>query len=346
MAMKDNVDIDEILARYFSGEADSDTLEKLNKWLDESPDHRKQFELLKSVWLERSPEPKSVNTPNREALERIWQKGTQQNGKGKGFFSFNIITHFPQIAAALLVVITIPFVVHWINAHKQTEEAKPAHRFITKENPATQRSRFLLPDGSMVWLNCQSSLRYPENFSSAERHIELTGEAFFEVKEDTLRPFVVTSGNISTTALGTSFNVAAYPEKAIIEVSLITGKVRIDDRQHNELAVLDPGLGISYNKGNSKITRRKINSDDVLAWKSGVLVFDGDDYEEFVRKIKQWYGVEVTTIGNVPGNWRIRGRFDNAYLTSILEVISFNKDFKYHLDDKVLTIQFKRNIKS
>ncbi len=339
-------DIDAVLARYFANEADTETLKRLERWLAESDDNRRQFELLKTIWQERSSEQQSINTPNQDALEKIWKKGTEHPPGRKGFFLLTFFNHLPQLAAALLIIIIVPIIGYWITSGNKQEVLPTEIVYIVKENPATQRSRFMLPDGSMVWLNCESSLRYPENFSASVRQIELSGEAFFEVKEDSLRPFVVSSGDISTTALGTSFNVAAYPEKNTIEVALITGKVRIENLlEHNELAVLNPGLGISYNKVNNQLTRKKINTANVLAWKSGILVFDGDNYEDFIWKIKQWYDVDVTTVGRVPGNWKIRGRFDNAYLTSILDVISFNKDFSYQLKEKQLTIRFRQNIK-
>src|SRR5690606_16871269 len=159
----------------------------------------------------------------------------------------------------------------------QPEKHQP-EVYIVKENPASERSRFTLPDGSLVWLNCTSSLRYLESFSGNERKVELVGEAFFEVMEDSLRPFIVYSGNLSTTALGTSFNVAAYPEKDMIEVALISGKVSINDHvRRDELMVLNPGMGMRYDRQTQKAIRETINADKVLAWKSGVLIFDGDN---------------------------------------------------------------------
>src|SRR5690606_10278205 len=125
---------------------------------------------------------------------------------------------------------------------------------------------------------------------------------------------------------GTSFNVAAYPEKDMIEVALISGKVSINDHvRRDELMVLNPGMGMRYDRQTQKATRETINADKVLAWKSGVLIFDGDNFDDFKWKIERWYDVKISVQGKVPVDWQIRGRFDNEYLTSILEVISFNK---------------------
>jgi ferric-dicitrate binding protein FerR (iron transport regulator) len=343
MTGKDKIDIDVILARYFANEASAETIVQLQKWLAEGEENRRKFELLKAIWSERSAEPRSISTPNQETLDKIWNKGIEKSKRDKGFYSIFFFNYLSQIAAAFLIALIIPIAVYWINIKNQAPHIQPEITYVVKENPATQRSRFEWPDGSMVWLNCKSSLRFPENFSTSHRQVELSGEAFFEVKEDSLRPFVVSSGGISTTALGTSFNVAAYPERSFIEVALITGKVKIEDKHlKSELAVLNPGAGISYNKINNSLTTKAINPEHIQAWKSGVLIFDGDNYEDFVWKIKQWYDVDITTIGNVPGNWKIRGRFDNAYLTSILDVISFNKEFNYQLKDKQLTLRFNQ----
>lgn len=346
MTEKDKFDIDIILARYFANEADAETLEQLREWLSEGEENRKRFEILKAIWSERSAEPRPISTPSQETLDKIWNKAIEKPNRDKGFYSVLFFNYLSQIAATILITVIIPIALYWISTKNQVPDLQPEIAFVIKENPATQRSRFELPDGSMVWLNCKSSLRFPENFSTSSRQVELSGEAFFEVKEDSQRPFVVSSGGISTTALGTSFNVAAYPERSFIEVALITGKVKIEDIDlKSELAVLNPGAGISYNKVNNSLTTKAINADHIQAWKSGILIFDGDNYEDFVWKIKQWYDVDITTIGNVPRGWKIRGRFDNAYLTSILEVISFNKEFDYQLNNKQLTLRFNKKIK-
>lgn len=333
-------EIDVIIASFLAGEADEASVLKLERWLSETEENRIHFEIIKAAWKESSAEPRPINAD--EIFEKIWKEGTKdKNVKGSGPQRF--FNYFPKVAAALIIFIIAPVIAYLLGETQKVEKKQDPLVYVVKENPASQRSRFMLPDGSMVWLNCKSSLRYLQNFSTAERKVELVGEAFFEVTKDPSRPFIVYSGDLSTTALGTSFNVDAYPDKDVIEVALITGKIRIKNSESNDqLAVLDAGMGIRYDKDHESVTQNKVDQNKILAWKSGILIFDGDTFDEFRWKIEQWYDVTVEVHGRVPDNWRIRGRFDNEYLANILDVISFNKNFDYKLNDKQLTLNFKK----
>ena len=334
---QDIPEIEVIIANHLAGVADAPSTQYLNEWLAISSANRDRFEILKAIWQHRSSDPKALNKD--EILERIWQKGHEDEGKkstGKGL-NFNFLS---KLVAALVIFVLAPLLAFLFS--RVQPERQQVEVYIIKENPASERSRFTLPDGSMVWLNSTSTLRYLENFSTNAREIELVGEAFFEVTKDSLRPFVVKSGDLSTTALGTSFNVTAYPERDMIEVSLVSGRVSIDNNvSHDQLMVLDPGMGMHYDRNTNVATQKMFDSDKVLGWKSGVLIFDGDNFLDFKWKLEHWYGVKINVHGNVPVDWQIRGRFDNEYLTSILDVISFNKNFHYQLNNKQLTLTFK-----
>src|SRR5690606_27703002 len=111
------------------------------------------------------------------------------------------------------------------------------------------------------------------------------------------------SGNIYTTALGTDFNISAYPEENKIQIGLITGRVRISDERSSKSIVLTPNTGIMYNKSNEEMQEILIDPADVLAWKNGILKFDGEDFQTFVSRLEQWYGVKILVEGEPPHNW-------------------------------------------
>jgi ferric-dicitrate binding protein FerR (iron transport regulator) len=316
-----------VMIRCLTNPADTEAQHLLTGWLERSPQNRREFETLTRIWSERAAEPRTIN--HNDVREQVWQKATMHAAYQKR----PRLLRWVAVLSGIMIVATGTF---WA-AMRFVKEP----RYTTQENRAGERSRFMLPDGSEVWLQAGSTIVYPEQFSRHERRVSLRGEAFFQVVKDPDKPFVVDTGDLSTTALGTSFNISAYPDKPSIEVALVTGKVAV--ARHNtsqEPALLEPGRGAFYRKDTHQLTSGPVATDVVTAWTLGILVFEGDDYAGFVRKIEQWYGVTVTARGKIPQRWSIRGRFDNAYLTQVMEVISFNKGFTYTLNDKNLTIVF------
>lgn len=240
-----------------------------------------------------------------------------------------------KIAAMIIAVLGISYMVYQsdqsvIQPKVESMKTKIARR----SSPSGTKTRVVLPDSSIVWLNSDSYIEFPKNFSNEERTIDLVGEAFFEVKKDCKKPFTVRSFGAHTTALGTSFNISAFPENRVVEVLLVSGKVLVNN------VLLRPGEGVSYDKKREFIKLLELDQDEVLGWKNGILFFDGDDFGSFVRKIERWYGVEVS-VNKRPGKeWSVKGRFKKEYLTNVLQTVGFNKSFTYELKDKKLKIIF------
>src|SRR5690606_8636529 len=122
--------------------------------------------------------------------------------------------------------------------------------------------------------------------------------------------------------------------------SLITGKVSVKNDFSDERILLLPSHGAVYSKNEKSLVQVNINEANVLAWKDGILLFDGENFSEFVQRLEVWYGVEIKIMGTPPQNWRIRGKFDNEYLSNILNSISFNKDFSYEINRKEVVFMF------
>ncbi len=157
------------------------------------------------------------------------------------------------------------------------------------ETPIGGQYQVNLPDGSTVWLNSASSMRYPVRFTGSERKVEITGEAYFEVSHDASKPFRVVSENQTVEVLGTSFNIMAYHDEASTSTTLIRGSVRVIGGDKSE--VIKPGQQTSVNKGNISIKDADI--DEAIAWKNGYFMFKSEDIGSIMRKISRWYNVKV-----------------------------------------------------
>lgn len=166
-----------------------------------------------------------------------------------------------------------------------------------------QRKEFTLPDGSRVWLNSDTKIRYQKNFNQPVREVMLCGEAYFSVVKDAARPFIVKTFKVDIKVLGTVFNVKSYPGDKTIETTLVTGLVSIEKnhlkQKETETPILvQPKQKAIFSIDQNQIKIESANIDKTTSWRSGKLVFDNESIEAVITKLQRWYGVNVSLIGN------------------------------------------------
>jgi len=174
----------------------------------------------------------------------------------------------------------------------------PVAAVLTKK--ATERSEYkylLLPDSTQVWLNASSTLEFPEHFGPDKREVTLSGEAYFDVRHSERAPFVIYTGKISTTVLGTSFNIKAYPDRQHIVVSVSTGKVKVsyDDVA---LATLVKGQQVKIDRRLNTVEEKKIAPAEVAAWQQGNMSYDDEALEDIVADLERLYNVRIRIDNN------------------------------------------------
>jgi ferric-dicitrate binding protein FerR (iron transport regulator) len=164
-----------------------------------------------------------------------------------------------------------------------------AAEYNTIKTPRGGQYQVKLPDGSKVWLNAASSLRFPTAFVGSDRTVELTGEAYFEVADRKNQPFKVKVGDMQVDVLGTHFDVMAYPEEGAVQTSLLQGAVRVDAGA--EAQVLKPGQEALLSGGVLRVA--EADTDQAVAWKNGLFQFDGATLETIMHQVCRWYDVDV-----------------------------------------------------
>ena len=174
----------------------------------------------------------------------------------------------------------------------------------TLNTPYGGQYQITLQDGTKVWLNAGSSLRFPTSFPGNERNVTLTGEAYFEVAKDKARPFFVTvnagsAAPMNVKVLGTHFNINAYPDEQHNIVTLLEGSVKVDCGEAN--AMLAPGNAAILNKASGKLNIKDGDTEAATAWKNGYFLFDNEKVESIMRQISRWYDVEISYQGDVSG---------------------------------------------
>ncbi|HEY0676661.1 MAG TPA: FecR domain-containing protein [Chitinophagaceae bacterium] len=189
------------------------------------------------------------------------------------------------------------------------------------ETPKGKLQEIVLPDGSSVWINALSRLEFPTAFNGKERIVALSGEAFFNVTNDKLRPFIIKINGVDVEVTGTQFNISAYSNEAIIRSTLIEGGIRIlKDKVVNELL---PGEQLQLNMRSGKIDLVKnADLDGVMSWKNGVFYLNNLDVASLMQQAERWYDIEVDYPAGVP-DVRLFGEIDrNTSLLELLEVLT------------------------
>lgn len=197
--------------------------------------------------------------------------------------------------------------------------------------PRGGQHKLVLADGTAVWLNAQTSLKYPVYFTGKERVVELSGEAYFEVAHNTAKPFKIISRGQTIEVLGTHFNVKAYADESSISTTLLLGSVKIT--AENNTVVLKPGQQATLGTGKA-ITVAEVNSSDAIAWKNGYFVFKNEDIQSCMRTIARWYDVDVVYQGDVLKQ-RLGGtvsRYEN--LSDLLTTIELTKSVKFRIEGR------------
>jgi ferric-dicitrate binding protein FerR (iron transport regulator) len=193
-----------------------------------------------------------------------------------------------------------------------------------------------LADGSKVWLNAASSLRFPTSFPGITRDVELTGEGYFEVAHNTKQPFHVKVNQVDIEVLGTKFNINSYSDEPSIKTTLLQGKVKVNNG--NNTVYLKPGTQAVLKEGENIKIISDIDMDEVVAWKNGYFLFNSADLATIMRQASRWYNVTITYRGNVTetfsGNLT---RYEN--ISKLLKILEATGKVSFEINDKEIIVK-------
>ncbi|WP_257670937.1 FecR family protein [Parapedobacter tibetensis] len=208
-------------------------------------------------------------------------------------------------------------------------------QYVALTTPVGGQYRVVLPDGSKVWLNAASTLRYPTRFTAKERKVEVSGEAYFEVAHDKAVPFKVNTQGQTIEVLGTHFNVSAYQDEPITKTTLLEGSVRITTQDRSEYLV--PGQQAQVNSRHLTITD-DADMDEVVSWKNGYFKFNGN-IEGIMTKVARWYNVEVVYQEGVDLHQTFSGELSRARkLSTLLELMEITGNVHFKIEGKRVTV--------
>ncbi|WP_108425743.1 FecR family protein [Flagellimonas amoyensis] len=247
--------------------------------------------------------------------KRVAQKLAQRTNRQE-----RPIYKWAKVAASIAVLIGVAYTVH-VNTRVE-EKIEPIVE-LTKTTKWGQKLNITLADGTRIRLNSGSTITYPDRFEGTVREVVLEGEAFFDVAKNPNKPFVIKSGEVLTTVLGTSFNINTYADSEQIAVTVATGKVKVAS-QENEIHLGPNEQGV-FDKKTKTISKKVTDITTFLNWKDGIIHFEDTRLANVAESLERWYGVTfVFENGNV-GDCHVTATYSNELLSAVLESIAYAK---------------------
>lgn len=325
------------LIKFFKGEASESEIDSIAEWINKSPHNMEYFAQQKALYT--AIESVRLNHELSQAAEIPLKKR-------------NYIRVFKYVAAA--VVASVCFLTGlWINnsSHKENNETQLISQSDTFT--PTQHSLYtekgvkgfiILPDSSKVWLNSDSKITYPDKFTGDNRIVTISGEAFFEVKKDSLHPMIVlTNRDFMVEVLGTTFNIRSYENDATAETTLYTGKIKMHyiDRKSSKIhtAYLKPNDSFTYT--DKSHTHQQIideKPDIKKAWKEGSLVFDNTPMEDVIKRLDRWHGTNFIVNNKNIYDRKLSATFTSESIIQIMEIIQMLMPITYSYSNNTVTI--------
>ena len=197
--------------------------------------------------------------------------------------------------------------------------------------------QLVLPDGSKVWLNSGSTLRFPTAFIGSERIVELKGEAYFDIAKNPKMPFLVRTNNaMDIKVLGTQFNVMAYDDEKNINTTLVEGSVEV--LKGSEKTNLKPGQEAILNRGSGYIKVAQADLEQAIAWKNGYFIFYNENIESIMRKVSRWYNVDIVYQGNLNNKDFVGTISRNKNVSELLKMLELTGAIHFSIDGRRITV--------
>jgi ferric-dicitrate binding protein FerR (iron transport regulator) len=359
--------MEEILIKYLAGSASDNERELVLQWIKEDPSHMKSFEDLKIVYLTS----KTVQKPSGFDKEENWRKIQSRFYKEKYLAEKNALTSFRRkvivlsvasSAAAILIAFILGFQVHKKSLARQQETLALYNEIVV---PAGAKSHIILSDGTKIWLNASSKLKYPGSFSQGSRIVYLEGEAFFDVKKDKKRMFIVRTSNLDVKVYGTQFNVKSYPEENVIQTTLVNGSVAIEPHgpqnnkktlflKPNQMAIFykngtiapsNESPAISHepaktDKASEELVIKPLNNPvPVTSWKDNRWIIMSEDLESLAIKLERRYNVKISFADESLKRYKFSGTLKNETFEQVLRIIQLSAPITFHIDGNIVIFQ-------
>jgi ferric-dicitrate binding protein FerR (iron transport regulator) len=338
-----------LIIKYIKGDVTDQEEKEVLEWIDKSPDNERYFLSLNNLWIFQNI---SNEKAGKQELEEIQELTTKKRPL--------LISYRKWIpyAAAIVILISVGLNISLIKKDNSSKDIPirlselPSiyrHEIYTEKGV---KAKIILPDSTSVWLNSDSKIVFPDRFESDIREIEFSGEAYFDVKKDSLRPLVIkTNKNFIVEVLGTSFNLKSYDNDNEARTTLYSGSLNVISQVKNIrtketkeiVTTLKPLESCIIRSNQNPIHLKSENPKDQTAWKDGRILFESTPMSETIKMLERWHGVEFVVKDPSVYEFDITAKFKSESIVQIMELIKYCTLVDYSLDSNRV-ILFKRKL--
>lgn len=342
-----------LLSRKLSGEILEEERQELDALVKANPQLRKEGEAMQAFWSNRGGH--SDDDETTAAFEKLKaqmhtidpQMWPEEGDAPKSIKWWMLMA---RMAAALIFFVATYYILEATGLIPVREDG-----LRSEYNIRGTRSHIKLADGTVVWLNSDSELKYPLRFRGDKREVYLKGEAFFDVAKDASRPFIVHTETMNVNVLGTSFNIKAYPNDGTSEATLITGEVEVELKNKPDRKIrLRPAEKLVITNGVDSIENLAAVADPVIikptyflkedsaiietAWVDNKLLFQDESFSSLASRMERWYNVSIRFENAAIQQLRFTGIFNKEPLAQALEALQLTEPFNYRITDDTVII--------
>jgi len=368
----DNCDqFEDLSVKFLTGDITADEMKLFENLMEDHTDYSILFQEYKKAWFASGMyQSDRVNNETYKSWNRLEAKLNFNEEPKPGKYRIGKVI---RIAAVWLILISVSSIITWILT--KNTSVPSAGNFCEMNTPMGSRSHLILTDGSEVWLNAGTTIRYPESFSKEQRNVYLSGEAFFMVKANTNWPFIVHTSDVQVKALGTEFNVKAYPTDKAIVTTLVKGIVKLENvsgYQHNFQYTLKPNEKFTYTKSvvhksnpaNIPATVKPkavvaavsetlpqvqindhVNTMLFTSWKDKRWIIEGEQLTNLAVLLERRFGTPIHVLTGELDQYKFNGTIENETLEQVLKYISLTTPVTYTIKKGYVELTINEKLK-
>lgn len=326
-------EVEEFLPEYILGIISEDKKIEIDLWRKESSENEKFFKDYLKTYDAFSLLNEMKHFNPFEALKKVNSK--IEVVENKGFW-----IRLQRVAAVLIIPLLVYsgyLALQNITLKKHKEEFLVMQTIRSRQGMV---SEFSLPDGTKVWLNSDSELRFPTYFNGRSRDVNLNGEAFFDVTKNEKQPFRINANGLDVEVLGTSLNIISYEDEPMSEIVLVEGKVSLSfetEEGEKKSETIIPGQRAVFLENSEEIVKDNVNTDKYISWKDGNLIFREDSMEDVIRRLSHWFNVTIIVDDPEINEYVYNATFRNEKIQDVLSLLKISAPIDYKFEERKLT---------
>jgi ferric-dicitrate binding protein FerR (iron transport regulator) len=362
--------MEEIIINYLCGRATEEEIKELQNWLSLGEENKRTYDEIADIWngtvrvnkqkFDAKAALGKVQLITRKKNNKVFVQSSNQAKSDKFYAYAN------KIAAFFIIALLIGNLILFQQYKSITISNKNIYTEIVA--PVGSKSNITLPDGTQVWLNSGSKIKFGALFNKSDRNVIIEGEAYFDVIKNKKMPFLVITPDVTIRVLGTAFNVKAYPDEGSIETTLVRGSLIVEqktDASKTSQTILAPNQRATFVKKSGKLylsdienqvlkkdkidrieklkgkvlVSKQIDTDVFTAWKDNRLVFRNESFKSLAVKLERWYGVKITIVDIEIEEYHFNGTIENETINDVMEIIKYALPINYTIQHNNIIIK-------